>query len=137
MDPEMVTPLFKFGVRTSLILEMISDAILVVSPQKHTTLLTKICGAEVQSQMLLANQCLSQYHLIDNKTHFKISTFGIIMSLCYLRSHPIGDQLLEELELSSPVPALCLSITMKSITEETQCVIGVLWEKEWQTLHHL
>lgn len=97
-DQRMVTPSFKSGETISLILEMISDAILVVSPQKHTTLLTKICGAEVQSQMLLANQCLFQYHSIDNRTHFKISTFGIIMSLCYLRSHLIGDQLLEELE---------------------------------------
>jgi len=133
----MVTQLCKFGARISLILEMISDAILVVSLPKHITLAMKICGVEVQNQMSQANLCLFQYHLIDNKTLLQESAFGIIMSLNYLNSCLIGDQLLEELKSNSLDLVSCLSITMILIIEEIQCVIGVLWEKEWQTLHLL
>jgi len=105
---------------------MISDAISVVRVQKHTTLVMKICGAEVLNQMLQANQCRFQYLSIDNRTHLQTSTFGIIMSPYYLKSHLIGDQLLEEQRSSSLALVLCLSITMKLIIEEIQCVIGVL-----------
>lgn len=58
---------------------MTSDATSVQEVQKLILLMNIIFGADLQSQMLLVDQCHFLSPQIDNKTLCKSSIFGIIM----------------------------------------------------------